>query len=410
MPLIPSRDFPAQRIAANPTPAIPEFEGLRGLMAWWVVFGHMAQLAGYSGVQNTLAWPMVVLLRGSVPVDVFITLSGFVIFSMLSRASALQYRPYLLGRFFRLYPAYLVALLLALLTIPLAVTAHSAPWSDPQAASDALARIASTSQHGPEHVWLHLTLLHGLVADQWLPYAGDALLSPAWSLSLEWQFYLVAPLLLLLLRKHWLWWAGACMVVLALKWLLIHSPLTFSYGAFLPVKFEFFILGMGSCMVWQRCVRHSSLRACTGPLLALAACIVAAYAVMAFTGGMREHFFSLVIWLLVFSAALGRAMLGKVTLISSVLSYPVLQKIGQFSYSTYIIHMVLLFAVGAGMVHVLADHNPTRGTVLVLMVVVCSPLILLASMGLYRFVEQPGIQMGKTLRGRFQRRVASQTV
>lgn len=409
MPLSPSRVSPGHRIAANPTQAVPEFEGLRGLMAWWVVFGHMAQIAGYSGVQNNLAWPMAVLLRGSVPVDVFITLSGFVIFSMLSRASGLDYRTYLLGRFFRLYPAYLVALVLALMTIPLAIAAHSAPWSDPHAASDALARIASTAEHRPEHVLLHLTLLHGLVADQWLPYAGDALLSPAWSLSLEWQFYLVAPLLLLLLRKHWLWWAGACIFVLALKWLLIHSPLTFSYGAFLPVKFEFFMLGMGSCMVWQRCVRHSSLRACARPLLALATCIVAAYAVMAFTGGMREHFFSLVIWLLVFSAALGRAMLGKTTVISCVLLYPMLQKIGQVSYSTYIIHMVLVFAMGAGMVHVLADYNPTRSTVLGLMVLLCSPLILLASMGLYRFVEQPGIQMGKTLRLRFQRRVANQT-
>ncbi len=374
---------------------IAEFEGLRGLMAWWVVIGHMAQFAGYHGAQKDLAWPMAILLRGAVPVEVFITLSGFVIFSLLSRATDFQYRPYLVARFFRLYPAYIVALVLALLTIPLAIDAHSAPWADPQAAADALARITSAAEYRTEHVLLHLTLLHGLVADQWLPHAGDALLSPAWSLSLEWQFYLVAPCLLTLMRKHLVWWAAACTAMLVLKWLLIHSPLTFSYGAFLPVKFEFFVLGMGSCMVWQCCLRRSSLRAAAKPLTALLACILAAYAIMAFTGGMREHFFSLVIWLAVFSAALGRVMLGKSTVASKVLLHPALQKIGQVSYSTYIIHMVLVFAIGAALVQVFGHQSVNRPVVLVCMFGLATPTIWWASLAMNRWVEKPGMGLGK---------------
>jgi peptidoglycan/LPS O-acetylase OafA/YrhL len=374
---------------------IAEFDGLRGVMAWWVVLGHMAQVAGYDGTQNNVSWPMAILQRGGIPVDVFITLSGFVIFSLLSRTADFQYRPYLVARFCRLYPAYLVALVLALLTTPLAITAHGAPWADPLAAADALARIAATAEHRPEHVLLHLTLLHGLVADQWLPYAGDALLSPAWSLSLEWQFYLVAPGLFLLMRKHLLWWAVACAAVLVLKWWLINNPLTFSYGAFLPVKFEFFVLGMGSCMVWQRAVRQTSARAAARPLMALVVGIVAAFAIMFFTGGMREHFFSLSIWLVVFSAVLARTVLGKTTAVSKVLQHPVLQHIGQVSYSTYIIHMVLIFAVGAVLAQLMEHQAVDRLVVLTMMLALACPAVWWASLALNRWVEKPGMRLGK---------------
>ncbi len=38
-----------------------------------------------------------------------------------------------------------------------------------------------------------------MVPENVMPFAGTAFLGPAWSLSLEWQFYLVAPVLIGLL-------------------------------------------------------------------------------------------------------------------------------------------------------------------------------------------------------------------
>jgi len=47
------------------------------------------------------------------------------------------------------------------------------------------------------HLLAHLTLLHGALPHNILPASEYMFLAPAWSLSLEWQFYLIAPI--------WIW-------------------------------------------------------------------------------------------------------------------------------------------------------------------------------------------------------------
>ncbi|MFX9669204.1 hypothetical protein ABTU75_20035, partial [Acinetobacter baumannii] len=60
---------------------IPEIEGLRGLMALWVVFDHMANWAGYVALGNQQpSWYINLLIKGGAAVEVFIAISGFVIF------------------------------------------------------------------------------------------------------------------------------------------------------------------------------------------------------------------------------------------------------------------------------------------------------------------------------------------
>ena len=181
---------------------IAEFEGLRGLMAWWVVVGHMSQFAGFDGSQSNIPWYQYIVLRGSVPVDVFITLSGFVIFFLLKNSKKFDYINFSVNRFFRIYPAFLVSFLLALITMPLVSTVVSSPWADPSIIAAKIARLDSTEKNIAIHIALHLSLLHGLIADQWLPFAGDSILGPAWSLSLEWQFYLVAPLFFFIIKMN----------------------------------------------------------------------------------------------------------------------------------------------------------------------------------------------------------------
>lgn len=164
---------------------------MRALMAWWVVLGHIANSLGI--FFNSSANPFIrALTMTSVPVDVFIALSGFAIANLLSKEQK-NYWLYVAGRACRLYPIYFAALLIS-------IAIHYYNIAEPNnylfklPQSD---RLDSINQNYGIHLFLHFLLIHGLVPDQVLPHAGDAIIAPAWSLSLEWQFYLVAPFLFL---------------------------------------------------------------------------------------------------------------------------------------------------------------------------------------------------------------------
>ena len=92
---------------------ILEFEGLRGLLAWWVVVSHVVFMSGID--HGMLPGPLRYLRLGSLAVDVFIILSGYVIMNLIHN-EPMCYRRYLWRRFLRIYPALVVCLLLSLFT------------------------------------------------------------------------------------------------------------------------------------------------------------------------------------------------------------------------------------------------------------------------------------------------------
>lgn len=89
---------------------IKELEGLRGLMALWVVFGH--SLAALPLINQHV--PPTAL--NSYAVDVFIILSGFVIFFMIDNKRQ-PYFQYITQRFFRIFPLYLLVLVASTILI-----------------------------------------------------------------------------------------------------------------------------------------------------------------------------------------------------------------------------------------------------------------------------------------------------
>lgn len=165
-------------------------EGLRAWLAWTVVAAHI--------VLGPALWRFVrigpITAAADQAVFAFIVISGFVITHLILTRPE-PYTVYIGRRFLRLFPVYLLCLALGVMTSAgYQQTVLAKPWG---AMTPPLAmfggQLASQSMHPVAHLLAHLTMLHGLIPDQVLDNASQVFLGPAWSLSLEWQFYLVAP-------------------------------------------------------------------------------------------------------------------------------------------------------------------------------------------------------------------------
>jgi peptidoglycan/LPS O-acetylase OafA/YrhL len=290
------------------------FDPLRAVLSWWVVAIHIAWLCGAN-----------VIGLGEIPVGGFIFISGLVITLLLSRGQE-TYGLFIARRALRLWPVFICCLGLTLLL-------RAICWPDlPQ--THALAQ--TEHQFFMWHLGAHLSLLHGVVPDIFLPHAAQSLLPPAWSVSLEWQLYLIAPPLVWLVTRHRRW----AYVLFGCSFIVFWSPLAwrlFKYwdemGGFAPQKFYLFLGG--------------ALAARYAPTLARI----------------------------------------KLPALSAPLSW-----LGAISYPTYLVHYPILVAL----VGLVPSREPWARACLLSFV--GGPLIVLASAILHSCVERPWIALGKGFR------------
>jgi peptidoglycan/LPS O-acetylase OafA/YrhL len=162
-------------------------------MAWWVVAGH---------VSLALNWDLPLIDSNKLAVDVFILLSGFVI-ALLVERKAETYPAYLVRRGFRLFPLYIVVLIASSILLPVQLAAwKAAPPTGVNLYRVALAQEA-ISNFG-FHFLTHVPLLQGIVPKCINSEVAYTIVGQAWSISLEWQFYIVAPALILaMLSRRW---------------------------------------------------------------------------------------------------------------------------------------------------------------------------------------------------------------
>ena len=177
-------------------------DGLRAWLAWTVVFAHVFLLTAAD-----IKWPALhkLSLAADHAVSVFIIISGFVITHLILERQE-KYIPYITRRFLRIYPVYFLCLFIGIFATYIHIEAFANhPWGDltPQPEFLEIQKTVFASHEFWPHLIAHLTLLHGMVPNGVLNESEFMLLGPAWSLSLEWQFYLVAPLILFCLRYPW---------------------------------------------------------------------------------------------------------------------------------------------------------------------------------------------------------------
>jgi peptidoglycan/LPS O-acetylase OafA/YrhL len=173
---------------------IPELDGLRGIAIWLVLINHISE--SYGGpVAGDLK---LVLRQGWIGVDLFFVLSGFLIGGILidSRRARNFFQVFYVRRFFRIVPLYWLVFMLSLVSLT-GIIPHlgevrqsDVPW------------------------WAFLTFTHNF----WMATGRPEMvifMGVTWSLAVEEQFYLTAPMLVRFLGERWLVWCLAAIIILA---------------------------------------------------------------------------------------------------------------------------------------------------------------------------------------------------
>jgi peptidoglycan/LPS O-acetylase OafA/YrhL len=346
-----------------------ELQGLRGLLALWVFVSHLV-LFGWKPV-GELRSPFNLLCDGSHAVTLFIILSGFVITHLVQERRE-TYGRYLWRRWCRLYPVFAVSVLAAFFCVRLGwMPADFSPGTAWQ------------------HLLLHMSLMHGAVPNLWLSNAPGSLLPPAWSVSLEWQFYLAAPFLLAWARRSPRAALGLSLVVFGAHRLV--PPLLgsqYDYAGFLPLKLGYFWLGSASWFfvsAWRANLSWAETMASYRFIIVFG---LAALAVS------FSHFFAIFLWLGVVMLLLPDGKVSPDPLIRIgryVLMSPAALWLGDISYSVYLIHEIVMCLVQVGFGTSLGAAAPHR---LITLSALSIPITLALCTVIHHLIEKPGIRLG----------------
>jgi peptidoglycan/LPS O-acetylase OafA/YrhL len=370
-------------------PRFAAIEGLRAWLAWAVVLSHIVQIAGVSMHGGHWVW---LDRAGETAVLVFIAISGFVICGLVVDRQE-PWPRYILRRAFRIFPAYWIAFIAAFLTLPLmfAALGHMSWIGDPAYTFDEIVAEwrAAIADHPWQQILLHTTLLQGVVPDSVWPSTSNAVLGPAWSLTLEWQFYLVAPALIWMLTQA-RWRMIAVLGVIALGF-AFHARMFGIYhlASFLPGAGHIFLVGIGCRLAFDRLKTVA-----IGPEVV--------FVVLAM-GVVYPDLLWLAVWLSFYAFLLHgetwRAHPGSrfVTGVASVLlaSRPA-QYLGVRSYSVYLAHLAI---IELACWLLLTNFRFSQLELFFALMFTVIPATLVASELMYRLVERPMIALGARLAG-----------
>lgn len=293
----------------------------RFVAAMTVVFFHFGGSIPYL---NREPWSAV-LRAGNISVSYFFTLSGFIMaiaYYSLENQKLDKIR-YAVARFARIYPIYLIGLLLM---VPL---------------------VMNTGNNGKKALLLNLTLLQA-----WFPGYAMTFNSPSWSLSVEAFFYISFPLLLILLAKRSPKFILGAAGILWLGSQILHVYLLNHYYQPYPspehdfiyyfplLHFNAFVLGLAIGVIFKRFhqrIEIGSRITFLGVLLSLAAiCISIMYwqeitawtgVSIALTNGVLSPLFGIFIIFLSLDKSI----------ISKIMQHRVLILLGEASYGIYIL-------------------------------------------------------------------------
>jgi len=350
-----------------------------------IVVLHHVGLSVPEGLRTDFVGSLTDLLAAAArfAVLLFFVLSGFVLALPYFEETNDAYSLYLLRRFFRLYPPFAFAILVAALLRGL-VGASSFPF---------LSHWLSEFWSGP--LTVGVVASHLLMTD--IHRSASSLDPPIWTLIVEMRIALVFPLLVLVVKRFgWLSIVAALIVALICSKTkaALGEPSTMVAesvaGAFLLTGryVFFFLLGIfAACRLDQhrKVLVRISAKQQTGVFIGLVfLCGFLTFTSKAGDGYIDTLFGLLATYLITLCAAFPR--------VAAKLSGRLCLWLGDISYSLYLIHLPVLMAVFI----LLYGHASFGATV-----ALAFPLMLLAGHAMYYLIEWPSMKVGRKLARRW---------
>jgi peptidoglycan/LPS O-acetylase OafA/YrhL len=349
-------------------------DGLRGILAVYVLLGHMAPFALLPGLVQSL------VSHGGAAVDLFFVLSGLVITKTLDRAG-IRADAFLIARAARIFPVFLPVFAAAVLLQSWPCGLDAMPWISEGNAARSICVTAWPRTWLPE-IAAHLTMTHGLFPRAVMPDAWVSFLGATWSLSTEWQFYLLA----LLLARGDVRRLVVVLLVLAAagaEWRLSMPEMAQFSRAFLPNKAHFFALGVASMSLIGR--QPGGMRCYVA--------VLAATLVICATHGSFGRLLPPLVWSLCLAVQMRPGAPG-LRQAGMVLRSRIAQYLGAISYCVYLVNEPIHKLV-SGVLSRVADGDAVLFTILWVPVSILLPIGV--SAWLHVSVEVPALRWGRSV-------------
>lgn len=345
---------------------VPEIDGLRFIAILAVVLYHVnAYVATKSppihdpAAKATPVWSL--LHEGRYGVELFFVISGMILAlpfarQHLGRGPAVRLKAYFLRRLTRLEPPYLLNLVL-LFVLLVTVNGLSAAALAP-------------------HLLASATYVHNLVYGE-----ASTINTVAWSLEIEVQFYLLAPLLTRVFlirgrgRRRAVLVLAAAAAAVAASWL---TPAGSLHGLSILQYLQYFLMGFLLADLYLVDWAERAARSPRWDALG----VVAAAAALFVVGHPRAVGFALPVCCLALAIAVFRGRL-----LGWLFTRPWLTVLGGMCYTIYLYHFQVISFVGRRSIELGA--SPDYGRHLLVQALVIVPVVALAGTALYACAERP---------------------
>ncbi|GAB4109454.1 MAG: acyltransferase [Roseiflexaceae bacterium] len=357
---------------------IPAIDQLRGIAALIIICYHGLHLFSYQlRFQQPFSFdhwlesshPLVAaLIEGHTAVALFLVLSGF-IFTYGAHEQTIDYASFLYNRVLRIFPLFVFLYMSAVFIFP--------------------------------ERYSFLGFLQGLLLQANLPGATfiEPFTSLFWTIAVEFQFYLLFPLLLHFQRhygvRYLLLVIALFLIVRALGTWLGGNPRDLSYSTILG-RLDQFIIGMLIALLYRQrqLPRHYAFLSWLISVVALITSLAGFHAI----GGYPAINWFKIFWPTLEAVLWGSFIYCYLCLWNHQRSWIllILGRIGNISYSLYLLHMIVLAVFIKANITILANTSHHLLNAIASTLVLVLPLSIGFAILTYHVIERPFLELRRT--------------